>query len=837
MRNLLIKTIWLQLFITILLIPHLQAQKPGGGQRGREGELPKIGKVEGTVVDSDTENPLMYASVVLFNHNDSTMVSGAIADEYGRFSITEVPPGVFYLSISFVGYPTQEVNSIKITFREREYDAGLIKVQASASLLSEVTIEAAKELMETGLDKRVINVGQELTAIGGTGLEIMQNIPSVAVDFEGNVSLRGSTNVTILIDGRPSTLTGLSGSEALEQIPAEMIENVEIITNPSVRYDPEGTSGIINVVLKKEKRPGYNGMASISASTNKRYSASVNLNYKINKVNLFANYNNRLFSMEGFGNSLRTSFLPNTDTTFLMQDMDYIGDMTSHNAQLGFDYEINDKNTLTFSTRYTYWDRMFDNNTYYNLYSNESDISNLFLRDNELNMLHNAMSYALNYKKTFDKKHRELVTDIVFNNRVMNRQEDFVQQYFENNFDSPSDSPDDLEKTNMDGNNWMLSLQTDYIHPLGEDTKLETGVKGYLRQLDTDFNFENYDRPSGEWLNNESFSNRFIYREQVYAAYGIYSTMLGLYSVQAGLRLEGAIVDADQVTLNEQFTKEYFSYFPSLHIRRNFENNHSLQISYSKRINRPHNRNINPFVRYNSEYDISYGNPNLDPEYIHSFELGYTKYWETTTLNPSIFYRNTQGMITRFRTLNENGVTETTYENLNQGMAYGVELVASQTIAKWWKVNGTVSYFRRIVEGAGAQMDIENDSYSYSARLVNNFNLPKGWNIQLNGYYRSPIIMLQGEMKEMYSADIGVRKNLLNNKATITLRVSDIFDTQKFEMYNYGDNFTMEFDRKRNSRMVYLGFSYRINEYDRRRDQRRDSEIRDNGGDIDIDEF
>ncbi|MFO8067793.1 MAG: outer membrane beta-barrel family protein, partial [Bacteroidales bacterium] len=278
-------------------------------------------------------------------------------------------------------------------------------------------------------------------------------------------------------------------------------------------------------------------------------------------------------------------------------------------------------------------------------------------------------------------------------------------------------------------------------------------------------------------------------------------------------------------------------YFPSLHIRRNFENNHSLQISYSKRINRPHNRNINPFVRYNSEYDISYGNPNLDPEYIHSFELGYTKYWETTTLNPSIFYRNTQGMITRFRTLNENGVTETTYENLNQGMAYGVELVASQTIAKWWKVNGTVSYFRRIVEGAGAQMDIENDSYSYSARLVNNFNLPKGWNIQLNGYYRSPIIMLQGEMKEMYSADIGVRKNLLNNKATITLRVSDIFDTQKFEMYNYGDNFTMEFDRKRNSRMVYLGFSYRINEYDRRRDQRRDSEIRDNGGDIDIDEF
>ena len=823
------------LFITIQLKSQESAPAGGrGGQRPEGGEMPKIGTIKGKIVDSETNEPLMFASVVLFSERDSTMISGAIADDKGFFEIKETPPGRFYLSISFVGYPTKLVNSIRITFRETEYDTGIIKIEPGAAMLSGVTVEATRTLMETGLDRRVINVGQELTATGGSGLEIMQNIPSVAVDFEGNISLRGSTNVTILLDGRPATLTGLSGSEALEQIPAEMIERVEIITNPSVRYDPDGTSGIINVVLKKERKPGYNGMISLNASTNHRYSGSINLNYRVNKVNLFANYNMRTHNNDGFGYSLRTSFLPNADTTFLFQEMDFLSKMNSHNAQLGFDYQINKFNQLTVSASYNNWLRDMDDISDYSLYT-ASQMNNIFRRESDSDMNSSGMSYALNYRKTFEEKFRELNTEIVFNTRNMLRSEDNIQQYFTNDFNTPSARPDDLDKTDSDGKNWMASIQTDYIHPLSKDSKLETGFRGIIRNQDSDFNFFNYNNATQVWDNNANYSNHFIYSEQTYALYGIYSRMLGLWSLQAGLRLEQALVDGLLKTTNQKIDKQYFSYFPSLHLRRNFENNQAMQISYSKRINRPHHRNMNPFVRYNSEYDISYGNPNLDPEYIHSFELGYTKFWETTTLNPSVFYRNTQGMVTQYRTLNEDGVTVTTFENLNRGLSYGVELVATQTIFKLWRVNATVSYFRNIIQGGGAQMDIENDSYSYSARVVNNINLPKGWNIQVNGHYRSPVVMLQGEMKAMYSADIGLRKNLLNNNATITLRVSDLFNTQKFSMYNYGDYFTMDSERKRTSRMVFVGFTYRINDYDRRRERsRRDSEdSRDNGMDMD----
>ncbi len=832
----------LSIFLILILISGLSSitAQPGQGQgqgqrRGGEGELPRIGKLTGKVIESEEAQPLMYASIVLNTVKDSTMVSGAITREDGTFIMEELPPGTYFITVNYVGFPPQDFNNIRITFREPEFDMGVVEISPTAQILNEVTVEAARSLMETGLDRRVINVGQEITAIGGTGLDIMQNIPSVAVDFDGNVSLRGSSNVTILIDGRPSNLTGLSGSEALEQIPAEMIERVEVITNPSARYNPEGTSGIINVVLKQQRRPGYNGMVSLNAGTAGRYSGSLNLNYKVNKWNFFTNYSGRLSDMDFFGNSLRETFNA-TGSNFMDQDITGDMGMNSHNIQAGVDYNFNQKNTLTFTSRYSNWNRSFDNLTEYMLYSDLTNPNSLFLMDNETDMLHNSFTHQLNFRRTYDEKHRELIADVSFSTRNMDRNENFLQEYYEQNWSNPNGQILQ-ERSNMYGDNWSFTTQLDYVHPLSEESKFETGYRIQLREMDSNFNFENFNPETGDWINNANRSNHFIYDEQIFAAYGMYATMLGKFSIQAGLRAEQTFTTADQRSdVNPAYKNQYLSLFPTAHIRRNFENNQSMQVSYSRRINRPHNRNINPFLRYNSEYDVSFGNPDLNPEFINSYEIGYQKFWKTTTLNPSLFYRYTNGMITRYRYVDEiegNDVTVSTYDNLNRGISYGTELILTQRISDWWNVNTTLSYFRRIIDGA--QMAEEADSYSWSGRFVSNMNLGSGWNLQVNGFYRSPIIMLQGEMDAMYSASAGVRKNIWGNSGTISLNISDIFNTMRFSMYNYGDNFTMDMERWRTSRMISLGFTYRINEFERRNNRRS----RDNGTDdsMDFDDF
>ncbi len=800
--------------------------------------MPAIGKVYGQLFDEEQDTPLMFASLVLNKVSDSTMVSGAISDEEGRFMIEEVPFGRYYLVINYVGYPRQTVNDIRITPREREYDVGTIHISPDAAVLSEVTVEAARELMEVGLDRRVFNVDRELTAVGGSALELMENIPSIAVDFDGNVSLRGSSNVTVLIDGRPSTLTGLTVSEALEQISAEMIDRVEVITNPSARYDPEGTSGIINVVLKEQRRPGYNGMVSLNAGTAGRYSGSVNLNYQLNNWNFFTNYSVRLSDMESFGNSQRQTFVGDIPN-FMDQDINGNRGMNSHNVQAGVDYNFNPKTILTFSSRYSNWNRDMDNVTEYMLYRDITAPNSMFIMDNETDMLHNSFTHRLDFRRTFDQQYRELSADVSFSTRDMDRDQSFLQEFYGQDWDSPS-GQQVLERSHMDGQNWSVRTQLDYVHPLGEETKFETGYRIQIREMDSDFLFENFDHESNSWHNNVNRSNHFIYNEQIFAAYGMYATMLGNFSLQAGLRAEQTFVEGDQRTTGESFSNNYLSLFPSAHLRRSFENNQSVQLSYSRRINRPHNRFINPFMRYNSEYEVTMGNPHLDAEFINSFELGYTRFRESTTINPSIFYRHTDGMITRYRSVTDTirgmegkDVTVTNVANLNKGVSYGAEMVLSQRIGSWWNVNGTFSYFRNIIEGRGAQMDEENDSYSWSGRLVSNKNLGNGWNIQVNGFYRSPVIMLQGEMDAMYSVNAAVRKNILRNNGTITLNFSDIFNTMKFSMYNYGDNFTMNMERWRTSRQITLGFTYRINEYDRRRDR----QMRDNDNGLDFDDF
>jgi len=821
--------IFIGLVIVQPIIGSTAPEQGPGGSRDRSGNEP--GTVHGMLLDDELNEALMYASVVLHLVSDSAMVSGAITDESGRFVIESVPNGHYYLVVNYVGYPRHEINDITITPRQPVHDAGTIKITPDVSVLGEVTVEATRELMEVGLDRRVFNVDQELTSIGGSALDLMQNIPSVAVDFDGNVSLRGSDNVTILIDGRPSGLLGLTGSEALEQLPSEMVERVEVITNPSVRYDPDGTSGIINIVMKKERRRGYNGMVSLNASPGNRYSGSLNLNYHTGPLNFFGTYSGRLYNMDGFGSNYRTSFL--ADTTHLDQDMVYENDMDAHNFTVGFDYTLNQQNTLTASIGYNMRDMNWLNDTEYFAYDDQETMTDGFLRESSNIMDHGGYQLNLSHRKTFDEEYREWTTDFTYSNRDMSRAEENEQRFFDQ---FAKDRLDIYENTSMNGGHEMFRLQTDYIHPMGADSKLELGAQAYLRERGSDFAFFDYDNESESFIINDGLSNEFIHSEQRFSGWGVYSTMLGKYSIQGGLRFEQAFNQIEQLTMDDTYDNNYFSLFPSLHIRRNLTDKQSIQLSQSRRISRPYGRQMNPFPSYNNPYDISSGNPMLNPAYTTSVELGYARYGDRTTINPSIFYRHTDGMVTRFRTMNDEGIAFTTYENLNRGISYGAEMAFTHRLLDFWMINGTLSYFYRTVEGGDERMELQNESYSWSTRMVNNFTFPKDWSAQLTGYYRSPMVMIQGEMKEMYSADLAVRKNVLGNSGTVTLRLSDIFNTQRFQMYNYGDNFIQDSERRRTSRMIYVGFTYRINQFDRNNNRRNRDGIDDNG-DMDFDGF
>ncbi len=825
----LLKTVSVYLLFWIVLGGHVFAT----GTEQQQGRGSSVsGVITGVLKDKEQESPLMYASIVVHSVADSAMVAGAISDEDGRFVIEDLSTGNYYLVINYVGYPRQEVNDIRITPRSEVHDTGTIYITPDTSVLSEVTVEATRELMEVGLDRRVFNVAQELTAVGGSALDLMQNIPSVAVDFDGNVSLRGSDNVTILIDGRPSGLLGLTGSEALEQLPSDMVERVEVITNPSVRYDPDGTSGIINIVMKKERERGYNGMVSLNASTGERYTGSLNVNYHTGNVNLFANYSGRMFNMDGSGESYRASFL--SDTTYLDQFSGFENEMDAHNFTIGVDYSLNDRHTLTSSFGYNTRDRNSFSETDYLSMDRDYHTTEDFFRETYNYTDHGGYQVNLSHRMEFDQDFREWTTDLVYSTRSMNSTQENEQFY---RMTLKGDPDDVFQNTYREGGMQMIRLQTDYIHPLGAESKLEFGGQFFMRERDHDFLFFDYDHESGSWVNNEGLSNHFIHNELRYSGYGIYSSVLGNYSLQAGLRFEQANISVTQHTMDEEFKNDYFSLFPSLHLRRNIDNSQSVQISYSRRISRPRGQQLNPFPSYNDPYDISSGNPQLNPQYTSSVELGYARYGDRTTWNPGIFYRYTDGMITRFRTMDDDGIAYTTFENLNNSTSLGGELAFNHRMFDFWRINGTLSYFYRRVEGGSAQMEMQNESYSWSTRMVNNFTFPGGWSAQLTGNYRSPIVMIQGEMKDMYMADVAVRKNVLNNSGTITLRLSDIFNTMNFRMYNYGDNFALDSQRRRTSRMLHIGFTYRINEYERR-ERQRDPDLDDNGGDMmDFDEF
>lgn len=785
------------------------------------------GKVSGTVQDQETKAPLGFANVVLLTVRDSSLVTGATSDIEGKFELGRVPQGSFILRISSVGYPTKFIPNINILASENHVRLGAIPVKGGATQLKEVQIVTERPIVEYELDKKVVNVERDIAAQSGTVAEVMQNVPSVTVDVDGNVSLRGSSNVTILVDGKRSSLANLS----LDQIPANLIENIEIITNPSSKYDPEGTSGVINLVLKKDKKPGFHGSATLNAGTYENYNTSLNLNYRYFKWSINGGYDFRHRTRPGWNSSSTTYF---GDTlSYLEQNGERDNLDISHNFRLGADYFLTPKRTLSVSALYRTDDEEGSNSIFYRFLNEDRQLTSSRNRRTEDTEEGYNVDLTMGYRQVFERKGQELTADLIFTDNVDEEKSLFTE------YELTSSALAQIQNTITDDKNRRFVAQADYAYPISENSRFETGFRSSLQRLDEDSRFFDFDNKSNQFVYNDTISNHFVYDEHVHALYGIYNNKHKRISYQLGLRAEQTLTTSDQRTSNEVFKNDYFSLFPSLFVTHDINKDNKVQFSYSRRINRPRSRFLNPFVDLSDKYNVDYGNPELMPEFINSLELGYLRYWGSSSLNISTFYRHTTDQIQRLRTssnvTDENGETfirtETTFINLSDGTSYGVELAATHEPTKWWRLNGGITGFQTELNDTQGDTELSNSQLSWNAKINSTMTVWKNMDIQLSGNYRSPMASIQGRIKEMYSADLGIKKDVLKKKGTILFRVSDIFDTREFNFLSYSDNFRTESNNKRQSRIFYIGFTYRLNSENSGRERRR---VEQNGGDEDF---
>lgn len=809
----------IKFFINLLLLgtliftmPEIMAQqRPAGAPMGAD---MNIGTLRGKLIEAYQSHAIEYGNVILFRQKDSVMVNGTISGPKGNFVLEKIPAGRYYAVFQFIGFESKTISDLTFNPRNPVIDLGEIKLSPTATSLQGVEITAERDMMLANLDKRVITVDKDLTGIGGTAVEIMQNIPSVTVDIEGNVKLRGSSNVLILIDGRPTGLQDLSSSDILQQIPANTIERIEVITNPSVRYDPDGTSGIINIVLKRRSLEGLNGMIQANYSPPDRFSSGINLNYRAEKFNYSASYDNRLSNFESKSLMERTTTY-NEMTTLLNQDGQHNMNMRMHLGSLGFDYMPNRYNTFSASVRY----RNFlnnDNGMFYNkTYSEDNTLLRQFNRGSESERTMKSFNYNLSYRLTTKRQGEELTADLIINNNAMRRieeinQEDIISSLFAVRQQSRS------RNTNKEG-----TFRLNYVRPIDENSRFEGGLSSNIKFLNMRYNYDWWNSDNMNWIQDDNLSNYFEMDENIHAIYGIYAGMRGKFKYQAGLRGEASVTNGKQILSNETFRNDYVTAYPSVHLVYNFANNQDIQLSYSRRVSRPRHWSLNPYKDFSDSLNIRTGNPELTPEFTGSWDISYVLSKNRNSFTSSVFYRRTTDMIQRVSRLYGDGITWNTWDNITDGRSIGIELIGAYEVNKSIRLNANFSYFNQVINAyESSDYKIErSEDYTWNTRMNAQFTILKSSTLQVSGNYSAPTIMAQGKMKEMYSADIAWRTDFLDRKATFSLRLSDVFNTRKFSAETYGIGFNTVSERKMQSRMLWIGLSYRWNNYQRQRER------------------
>lgn len=764
------------------------------------------GEVKGKVVDSLSSTPLGFASIRIFETTEKKLVNGNITAESGEFSI-DIPYGRYYVEIEFMGYKSHTTGVFSLSAQNPIHNLGSVKLTASVNTLEEVVVQAEKSSMELSLDKKIFNVGKDLANAGGTASDILMNIPSVQVDPEGGIRLRGSSNVRILIDGKPSGLVSFKGGSGLQQLQASMIERVEVITNPSARYEAEGMAGIINIVLRKERNQGFNGSFELITGTPTNFGGAANLNYRHRKVNFFINYGIAYRVQPGVGSLYQEVY--EADTTFLKQANK--GSITGFNNNIrgGIDLYFTETSILTGSYLFRRSDATRVTNIEYRNYRYSlSNLDSIETRRQDETEDEPNSEYSLIYKKTFPEKDHELVAEVKFLDNWESSYQLFTHHYYD-----PERVEDNgrgtLERSLNDEYEKQLLFQVDYTKPLGNEGKFEAGLRSSSRDMVNDFVVARRN-DAGEFIPLAGLDNIFLYDENIHAAYSILARKGSRLSYQAGVRAEWTDVKTTLKETKEVNPREYVNLFPSAHVTYNLPKQNGIQASYSRRVRRPFYNDLSPFMTFSDSRNYFSGNPDLDPEFSNVFELGHIKYFEKGSFTSAVYHRSTRGKIERIRTVDAEGNSTTFPENLRSEEATGAEFTSEFALFPWWKLDLNLNLFYADIDGTNILSSYNNTTYSWFARQTSRFTLSNGLDVQLRGNYEAPQKTAQGERRAFYYLDFSLAKDLFKGMGTINFSVLDIFNSRRMRSVTEGVNFYTESNYLMRKRQINLTLTYRI---------------------------
>jgi outer membrane receptor protein involved in Fe transport len=747
-------------------------------------------------------------------------VSGTITDPSGAFSIKGLSYGKYYLVANFIGYTKRTISNITITPQRSALDIGMVALNPNVTQIADVQVVAQSQRVEYKIDKKVVNVSQDISAAGGTLVNVLENTPSVQVDVEGNVSLRGSSNFQLLIDGKPSVI---QGSEGLQQIPASAVQSLEIITSPSAKYDPDGEAGIINVIMKKQKNTGIGGVVNASIGTRQKYTTDFLLNFKREKLNFYVGGEYANQKNYNIGKSEKRTYSGDTITSIL-SNMDGVFSRKSLNLKSGFDYTINDKSTLSLSGAIT--DRNFnrDFNTR-NYWFTEPFSKDSFYRE-ESKSADKSKQYNVNldYVKNYDDKGHKLQASVYYSFGKENEAEGNLIRATNSLYEiTGADPTQSRSRTDQPESN--LRVELDYTRPIGAN-KLELGLQSRWDKVKANYIYDDYQPLGKEWIYNDTISNSLNYLDALQSAYSIFSGPLGKFEYQLGLRAEYDNRRLHQLTSDESFTYEKFHFFPSFYITRKIAEAHQFQFTYSRRIQRPDERDLNPFKEFRGSNNVFYGNPGLKPEFTNSFELNYQYTLKKGFVSLETYYRTTSDKITRINgvdTLSGRQVFISTSTNADRDYSMGAELMTNVDLTRWWQLNFTGNLFRYQLMGKVDGKDVTSVSTTWRTNFNSTFKLKWDTRLQITGVYNGPSKTLQGQRDGFFVANLALRKEFLKKQLSVSLNARDIFASGVFAFTSTGSTFYTYNKFRREAPVVTLNLTYRINNY-RQAANKRDSQ-------------
>lgn len=781
--------------------------------------------ITGLILDQDTNKPLEYATIAFFSPRLQKIVTGGITDKNGKFTI-EVDAGVYDVSVEFISFKTKNLPKQKLF---KNTDLGMITLGLDTETLDDVIVIAEKTTVEIKLDKKIYNVGKDLTVRGGTVSDVLDNVPSVSVDVEGNVALRGNDNVRILINGKPSGLVGLNSTDALRQLPAESIERIEVITSPSARYDAEGTAGILNIILRRSKLQGMNGAITVNGGYPLSAGISGNLNYRSGDFNFFttSGYNYR----EVPGNSLSKTRYLNIDPngidnpdTFINEKRNFDRIRKGLNTNIGFEWYINKSSSVTTSFLYRSSDNESNTTNRITELNSNGDILNQNTRFDPEIEDDITKQYSLNYTKDFDDSGHKLTFDF----QIENSGEDERSKITQENI-TAVEHVKTIEEQNR------ILLQADYVLPIGENTQFELGYRGNFNDLDTDYLVQLED--NGNITTDSDLSNTLLYTEQVNAGYTQLGSKWGKLSYLFGLRIESTRITIDQQTSNDLNKKNYTDIFPTINLGYEISEKQSITLGYNRRIRRPRSWFINPFPSRSSVTNLFQGNPDLDPSYSNAFDLGYLNRMGKLTLNTSLYYNRSTQVFTFISEdtgdtaiigadANNPGtevpVIRRTPINLTSSDRYGFEFTLTYNPSRKWRVNGNFNAFQNSVRGENNGENLDADNFSWFARVNNKVTLPAKIDWQTSLFYRGPSENAQTKRDGIFSMNLAFSKDLFKEKASLTFNVSDLFNSRKRTSTSTTTTFISDNEFQWRERSFNLSFTYRFNQKKKRQRSQRD---------------